>query len=155
MGAETGASWSLTPNWALTGSLSYAWGENRSDKQPLPQMPPLEGRLALDYTGQQWRTGLLWRVVAPQHRVAQNKGNVTGGSRPERGVWRAFVERGLHLTTILSPAWVLRICSINTTASTSTAGASQFGYAANQQIPEPGRVWWLAMTYHFDPERHC
>jgi hypothetical protein len=37
--------------------------------QPLPQMPPLEGRLALDYTGQQWRTGLLWRVVAPQHRV--------------------------------------------------------------------------------------
>jgi hypothetical protein len=28
--------------------LSYAWGENRSDKQPLPQMPPLEGRLALD-----------------------------------------------------------------------------------------------------------
>ena len=151
MGAETGASWSLTPNLALTGSLSYAWGENRSDKQPLPQMPPLEGRLALDYTGQQWRTGLLWRVVAPQHRVAQNKGNVTGqdlGPSAGFGVlsWSAGYTFNDHFE---SRVGIENLFNKYYSEHLNLAGASQFGYAANQQIPEPGRVWWLAMTYHF------
>lgn len=151
MGAEAGASWNLTPGWTLTGNLSYAWGENRSDKQPLPQMPPLEGRLALDYTGQNWSSGLTWRVVAPQRRVAQNKGNVTGqdlGSSAGFGVlsWSTgymftdHIEANVGIENLFNKYYSEHL---------NLAGASQFGYAARQQIPEPGRTWWLDMTYHF------
>ncbi|MEO7200191.1 MAG: TonB-dependent copper receptor, partial [Dokdonella sp.] len=46
-GGELGGSWHFAPSWNAEASLAYAWGENRSDGRPLPQMPPLQARFAL------------------------------------------------------------------------------------------------------------
>ena len=45
-GAEAGLEVSLAQQWTLGGTLAYAWGENRDQQRPLPQMPPLEARLS-------------------------------------------------------------------------------------------------------------
>ncbi len=48
-GAEAGLEVSLAAQWKLGGTLAYAWGENRDQQRPLPQMPPLEARLSANW----------------------------------------------------------------------------------------------------------
>jgi TonB-dependent copper receptor len=151
MGAESGIEWRFAPQWKAEGSLSYAWGENRSDGQPLPQMPPLEGRLALTWEKDSWSSGLIWRLVAPQHRVAQNEGNVTGqdlGPSAGFGVlsWNADYAFTQQLDASVG---IDNLFNKYYSEHLNLAGASEFGYATNQQIPEPGRTWWLNVNYHF------
>lgn len=151
MGGETGASWHFAPHWLLESSLNYAWGENRSDGQPLPQMPPLEGRVTLNYERDSWSTGLMWRAVAPQHRVAENKGNVTGqdlSASAGFGVlaWNADYAFSDQLKMSMG---VDNLLNKEYSEHLNMAGASEFGYASRQQIAEPGRTWWLALNYHF------
>jgi len=78
MGGELGAAYRLTSNWKADATLAYAWGKNTSDGKALPQMPPLETRLGLTYSQDNWSAGGLWRVVAPQNRIDLNEGNVVG-----------------------------------------------------------------------------
>jgi iron complex outermembrane receptor protein len=151
MGGETGASWRFAPHWELESSLNYAWGENRSDGQPLPQMPPLEGRVMLNYQQPTWSSGLMWRVVAAQHRVADKKGNVTGqdlGANAGFGVlsWNADyifsdqLNMSVGIDNLFDKAYSEHL---------NMAGMSEFGYTSGQQIKEPGRTWWLEINYHF------
>lgn len=151
MGGEAGANWHFAPHWLLESSLSYAWGENRSDGQALPQMPPLEGRVTLNYRQATWRTGLMWRAVAPQHRVAENKGNVTGqdlGSSAGFGVlaWNADYDFSDRLKMSVG---IDNLLNKGYSEHLNLSGASEFGYASRQQIAEPGRTWWLELNYHF------
>ncbi len=46
MGGELGIAQKLSDEWKADASLAYSWGENRTDGKALPQMPPLESRLA-------------------------------------------------------------------------------------------------------------
>lgn len=73
MGGELGASYQLTGNWKTDASLAYAWGKNSSDDRALPQIPPLEARFGLTYEEGDWSAGSLWRVVAPQNRIARDQ----------------------------------------------------------------------------------
>jgi iron complex outermembrane receptor protein len=151
MGGEAGASWDFAPHWSLEGSLNYAWGENRSDGQPLPQIPPLEGRLAVNYSREQWSTGLTWRMVASQHRVAPDKGNVTGrDSGPSAGFGVMSWYAGYAFThNFEARVGIDNLFNHNYSEHLNLAGVSQFGYASTQRIPEPGRTWWLNMEYQF------
>nr|WP_159466066.1 TonB-dependent copper receptor [Scandinavium goeteborgense] len=151
MGGETGANWQFAPHWSLESSLNYAWGENRSDGEPLPQMPPLEGRMTLNYEHDRWGAGLMWRVVAPQHRIAQNKGNVTG---QDLGPSTGFGVLSLNGDYAFSDQLLLSVGIDNLlnkeySEHLNLAGASEFGYASRQQIAEPGQTWWLEVNYHF------
>jgi iron complex outermembrane recepter protein len=151
MGGETGANWHFSPHWSLESSLNYAWGENRSDGEPLPQMPPLEGRMTLSYERDHWGTGLMWRLVAPQHRVAENKGNVTGqdfGPSAGFGVLSWNADYVVSKQLLLS-AGIDNLLDKQYSEHLNLAGASEFGYASRQQIAEPGRTWWLEVNYHF------
>lgn len=151
MGGETGARWKIAPNWLLESSLNYAWGENRSDSQPLPQMPPLEGRVMLNYYQEDWSTGVMWRAVAPQHRTANQKGNVTGQDLSSSAgfgtlAWNADytfsqqLKMSAGIDNLLNKAYSEHL---------NMAGVSEFGYSTHQQITEPGRTWWLEMEYFF------
>src|SRR5690606_22394107 len=77
-GFELGGSRRMTAAWTLQGTLAYNWGRNTTDGRPLPQIPPLEAKLGLDYSQGPWSAGMLWRVVAAQHRHAIGEGNVVG-----------------------------------------------------------------------------
>lgn len=151
MGGETGASWHFSPNWLLESSLNYAWGENRNDDQPLPQMPPLEGRVTLNYEQDSWSSGLMWRVVAPQHRVAENKGNVTGQDLSTSAGFGVLSWNADYAFTrqLKMSAGIDNLLNKTYSEHLNMAGMSEFGYASHQQIAEPGRAWWLEMNYHF------
>ncbi len=77
-GFELGGSYKLAPAWTAQATVAYSWGSNRSDGTALPQMPPLEARLGLDYAQGPWTAGALWRLVAAQHRYTEDQGNVVG-----------------------------------------------------------------------------
>ncbi|MBK4512877.1 TonB-dependent receptor, partial [Enterobacter hormaechei] len=99
MGGELGASYQLTGNWKTDASLAYAWGKNSSDDRALPQIPPLEARFGLTYEEGDWSAGSLWRVVAPQNRIARDQGNVVGKDFDKSAGFGVFSLNGAYRVT--------------------------------------------------------
>lgn len=145
MGGELGTAWRPFAAWRFDGSLAYAWGRNRQNGGPLPQIPPLEARLGLEYTHGSWTAGGRWRIVAPQRRCALNQGNVAGkdfGPSPGFGVV------SLHTQYKVSKAVHISIGMDNVfdkaySEHLNLAGNAGFGYAANVPVMEPGRSAWV------------
>jgi outer membrane receptor protein involved in Fe transport len=96
MGGELGAAYKLTENWKADATLAYAWGKNSSDGKALPQMPPLDARFGLTYSEDDWSAGALWRVVAAQNRIDQNKGNVVGKDYDKSAGFGVFSLNGAY-----------------------------------------------------------
>ncbi|WP_409277292.1 TonB-dependent copper receptor [Pseudomonas defluvii] len=153
MGGELGAAYKLTSNWKADATLAYAWGKNSSDGAALPQMPPLESRLGLTYSRDDWSAGALWRVVAAQNRIDENKGNVVGKDYEKSGGFGVFslngayrVNKNLKLSTgvdnLFDKAYAEHL---------NLAGNAGFGYPANdpQAINEPGRTFWTKVDLSF------
>lgn len=71
LGVDVGVRYALRDDLSLHGSFAYVRGENEDDDVPLPEMPPLEGRLGFRYDlfdlGM-WFTPTL-RLVQSQHRI--------------------------------------------------------------------------------------
>ena len=70
-GAEGHVTWNLMRFLVAEGTLSYVRGELRTTGEPLPQIPPLNGRLALRVETPRWFGGLGMRAAAEQDRVAE------------------------------------------------------------------------------------
>jgi iron complex outermembrane receptor protein len=144
MGGELGVAYQLHRNWKTDATLAYAWGKNSSDDQALPQMPPLEARLGLTYTQQDWSAGALWRMVAAQNRIDEGKGNVVGKDFEQSPGFAVFslnaayrLNKNLKLSTgvdnLFDKAYAEHL---------NLAGNAGFGYSADQAINEPGRTLW-------------
>ncbi len=68
-GFELRASQGLQARWKLSGSLGYTHGSIRSDRQPLPMIPPLKGRLTLEYQTSAWLVTQECKWALRQERV--------------------------------------------------------------------------------------
>lgn len=71
LGVDIGVRYALRDDLSLHGSFAYVRGENEDDDVPLPEMPPLEGRLGFRYDlfdRGMWFTPTL-RLVQSQHRI--------------------------------------------------------------------------------------
>lgn len=71
LGVDVGVRYALRDDLSLHGSFAYVRGENEDDDVPLPEMPPLEGRLGFRYDlfdRGMWFTPTL-RLVQSQHRI--------------------------------------------------------------------------------------
>ncbi len=68
-GFELRASASLAERWALLGSLGYTRGDIGSTNLPLPMIPPLKGRLALEYATPTWLVSQECKWASRQNRV--------------------------------------------------------------------------------------
>ena len=150
-GFELGGSYKLAPAWTAQATLAYSWGRNSSDGTALPQMPPLEARLGLDYAQGPWTAGALWRLVAAQHRYALNQGNVVGrdfgassgfGTLALHASYR--VQRNMKVTVgvdnLLDKAYAEHL---------NRAGDAGFGFPGNTRVNEPGRTLWLRADVQF------
>lgn len=148
MGGEAGVAWRpLTPLRVET-SLAYAWGRDAGTGKPLPQIPPLEARFALEYTHGAWSAGGLWRVVASQHRYALNEGNVVGkdfGPSAGFGVLSLHAQYNISKTVQLSVG-IDNVLDKAYTEHLNLAGNAGFGYTANTPITEPGRTAWVRLS---------
>jgi iron complex outermembrane receptor protein len=148
MGGELGATWRPSSPLSLTGALAYAWGQNAATGAPLPQIPPLDARFGVEYERGAWSAGGLWRVVAAQHRYAQNEGNVVG---KDFGPSAGFGLLSLHAGYAISKSAQIAIGVDNLLNKTYTehlnmAGNAGFGYPANTQVMEPGRTAWARLS---------
>jgi iron complex outermembrane recepter protein len=153
MGGEFGAAYKLTDNWKADATLAYAWGKNSSDGKALPQMPPLDAHFALTYSQDDWSAGALWRVVAAQHRIDANKGNVVGKDYDQSSGFGVFSLNGAYR---INKHWKVSSGVDNLFGKAyaehlNLAGNAGFGYPVNdpQAINEPGRTLWTKVDMSF------
>ena len=151
-GFELGGSYKLAPAWTAQATVAYTWGSNRSDGTALPQMPPLEARLGLDYAQGPWTAGALWRLVAAQHRYTQDQGNVVGR---DMGASSGFGVLSLHASYRVQRQLKITVGVDNLLDKTyaehlNLAGSADFGFPADPvRINEPGRNVWLKLDYRY------
>ncbi|TKI03852.1 TonB-dependent copper receptor [Martelella alba] len=151
LGGEMGLEYRLSEHWKTDGSLAYAWGRNRSEHRPLPQIPPLEARLGLTYERERWSLAALWRVAAGQRRVALNEGNAAGrdyGASAGFGVLSANAAFKAGKDVKVSGG-IDNIFNKNYSEHLNLSGHQGFGYTAGQPISEPGRTLWAKLNVAF------
>lgn len=146
-----GIAYKLSDAWKADASLAYAWGENRSDSQPLPQLPPLESRFGLSWEKNDWTTTGLVRMVSRQHHVAINDGNVVGKDFSSSSGFTIFsLNTAYHINGhVKLSAGVDNLLDKNYSEHLNLAGNSGFGYSSNDPVNEPGRTFWAKMNLTF------
>ncbi|TVP89138.1 MAG: TonB-dependent copper receptor [Pseudomonadaceae bacterium] len=147
-GAELGAVYPLGEHWTLDGNLAFAWGKNRDNGRPLPQMPPLDARLGLTWAQGDWSLGGLLRGVTGQSRTALNQGNVVGRDLGDssgfavasvHAAWKASEQ--IRVTTGID-----NLFDRAYSEHLNMAGNAGFGFPAEPtRINEPGRTWWVKL----------
>jgi len=150
-GGEMTVGVDLTERWRSDFSLTAVHGTNETDDLPLAQMPPLEGRLGLTYQRATWSTGLLWRIVAAQDRVAVDQGNIVG---QDLGPSPAFDVVSINASW--APTDRLRISAgidnlFDTTYAEhiSRGGSPVAGFIQTTRVNEPGRFLWLKCDFQY------
>ncbi len=151
MGAETGASYQLTDSWKTDLSLAYSRGRNNSDKQPLPQIPPLETRFALTWEKGNWSSTGLLRVVSHQNRIALNEGNVVGKDFSHSAGFSVFSANASYRinSAVNMSTGVDNLFNKTYSEHLNLAGNSSFGYSAKTSVHEPGRAFWAKVSVIF------
>lgn len=151
-GAEAGVEWRPSQGWKLGSTLAYAWGENRDQNRPLPQIPPLEARLNASYERSNWSAGALLRAATRQNRVAPNQGNVVAR---DLGPSAGFATLSLNGAYRISDGLRASIGVDNLfdrayAEHLNLAGSADFGFPADPvRINEPGRSFWLKLDYRY------
>ena len=151
MGAEAGSAWQFHPNFSADATLAYARGRNADERSALPQIPPLDARLALQYEKEKLSAGMIWRLVDSQHRVAVGQGNVVGVDLGPNSAFNTLALNAayrLHENFTVS-AGVDNVLDKTYSEHLNKAGSAGFGYPADTRINEPGRQFWLKADYQF------
>ncbi len=155
-GAELGAGYALTENWKLDSSLAWVWGENRTDDTALAQLPPLEGRIGITYSRDDWSIGGLWRAVDAQERYDLNMGNIVGKDLGEssgfsvfslNGSWKAT--KNTLLSAGIDNLFDKTYAEFVSRASGNGMGGGIPGYVQTDRVNEPGRTVWLKVQADF------
>ncbi len=95
MGLEYETSYRLTPSWTLGGAFAYTYGQNRTDDDALSQIPPLEGRLSVDYTRDIWSFGTAFNFALKQNRIDSDTAQRDVGKTPGYGTLDLYAKADL------------------------------------------------------------
>jgi len=144
-GGEAGASYAITRRWKADLTLSHAWGENRSEHRPLPQLPPFEARLGLAYEASRWSAGALWRLAAAQHRVAKGEGNIVGQDLGPSAGFGVFSLNGAYRIDqrFKLSAGIDNLFGKTYAEHVNAATVELAGYVNSVRVNEPGRTLWI------------
>ena len=126
-------------------------GTNLTDNRTLPQLPPLEARLSLQYDNNVWSAGLLWRALAKQDRVDVGRGNIAGqdiGVTDSANIL-SFNAGWKPTERVLVTAGVDNLLDKTYAEHISRAGAAIPGFDQTTRVNEPGRTAWLKAQYSF------
>ncbi|MFV0478369.1 MAG: TonB-dependent copper receptor [Parahaliea sp.] len=150
-GLELDFDYRIIEHLRLQGSLASVRGANDSDDKTLPQLPPLEMRLGLNYDYNNWSAGILWRVIAKQDRVDIGRGNIVGQDiSTSESADVLSLNIGWRATpSLLLTAGVDNLLDESYAEHISRAGAAVSGFDQLGRINEPGRTAWLKMSYNF------
>ena len=146
-GGEAGITYAFTARWKGDAALAAAWGDNRTEQRPLPQMPPLEMRLGLAYDHHDWSVAGLWRLVAAQRRVSVGEGNIVGQDLgPSGGFGVLSINGGYRFgKKITLTAGIDNLLDKTYAEHINAAPPALAGYFGTTRINEPGRTGWLKL----------
>jgi hemoglobin/transferrin/lactoferrin receptor protein len=69
-GVETNIGLELGKAWQVYGSMTFTYGQNITKNEPMRRIPPLFGRLTLEYRHKMWWGSLAWMGATKQDRLA-------------------------------------------------------------------------------------
>lgn len=152
-GMEAEYTHSFSPQWSVTGTLSFTHGDDTTNHAPLPQIAPLEGSLAAKYRQGKWEANLLWRLVDRQNRYRTGYGSETGVDHGPTGGFgivsaSCAYRAGDNLVFSLG---VDNLFNKNYAefVSYNESAISNLGITARDHINEPGRTFWFKTNYQF------
>ena len=142
-GVELRGEWQMRPSLALRADATYTYGKDRDGDRPLPQIPPLQGALHLDWQALQMvSVGGTLRYAARQTRVDTDPRTGTG-----RDVRKTAGYAVLDLRASVSP-----ISDLELTAGVTNLFDVTYANHLNRsnvfdpvevQVNEPGRAFYL------------
>lgn len=89
-GFETAWNFELNRHWNFDGSITYAYGQDVTNDEPVRRIPPVFGRLSAEYRFDNCFINLEWIAAGKQSRLAQ--GDKDDNRIPEGGTpgWNIF-----------------------------------------------------------------
>lgn len=155
-GLESNISYLLSHHWKASGSVAYVRGEDRTNNAALPQLPPLEGRLGLNYDDTKWSYGALLRLATSQNRYRIGYGNIAGQDLAGSGGFAVFsLNAGYKANKKVKFAFGVDNLFDKTYAEfVSRTGSPSMGAPSinprTTRVNEPGRTAWLKATIALD-----
>ncbi len=70
-GAEAEFAYQISSEFTLLGNLTYLYGQNKTNNEPVRRIPPLNGKLSLFYSQRQFYANLEYLFAGKQDRLAQ------------------------------------------------------------------------------------
>jgi iron complex outermembrane receptor protein len=149
-GLEVEGRFDLTRHWRLEASAAYVHADNTDDNRPLPQIPPLNGRLQLARYSGSWDVGARLRWADKQSRVDDDPATGSGldaRETPGYGVLDLFArlsgptlgELGIGIDNLLDKTW----------ADHLNRGNQDPFNPDPVQVNEPGRILWVNWSRDF------
>jgi outer membrane receptor protein involved in Fe transport len=89
-GIESNWDYKLTRSWLFSGNITYTYGQNITKNEPVRRIPPVFGRLAIEYNSKNWWCSLEWLAAGKQDRLAKGDredNRIPNGGTPE---WDIF-----------------------------------------------------------------
>ena len=89
-GIETAWDLELNKSWLVSGNLTYTYGQNITQNEPVRRIPPLFGRLATEYRAGNLWINLEWQAAGKQDRLAagdRDDNRIPSGGTPG---WNIF-----------------------------------------------------------------
>ncbi len=140
-GAEMSAQTALLDELFLRGGLSYTEGRNLTDDQPLSEMPPCRGTVALRYDVNVWFIELAQHFAAAQDRVD------TDLRESETAPWTTTdMKAGYHCGAFSLYAGIYNMFDRFYYTSLSY---QRDPFASGVKVPENGRTVAITATYTF------
>lgn len=147
-GFEGDIEYQFAPHWKIGTSVALTFAQNRTDKRPLAQTPPLEANTYIGYDDGTYSANLLMRNVAAQHRIAENQGNIIGQDSTQSAGFSVFsfnmgwkAHKNLKITAGIDNIFNKKYSEhINKTAADIAGYNPVIG-----KVYEPGRQYWLRL----------
>ena len=139
--------YTMSPTWAVSGLVNYVRGERDDIDDNLYRIAPLNGSLALDYTGHRWGARLEGRLYAEQDKVSatNNEQQSDGyGLLNLGGYWLAsdLLRVAVGVDNVLDENYADHVSGINRVMGNS-------GLAPGERIPGYGRNAYLRVDVNF------
>lgn len=151
-GGEAGVQYAFARQWKATASVAYTRGTNETDDRSLAQMPPLEGRLGLDWDNGVWSAGGLLRLVDEQDRFAINQGNIVGQDLGRTGGFGVLSLNGGYRWSRQTriTLGIDNVFDKTYAESISRNGVTIAGFDQTTRVNEPGRTYWIKAQIALD-----
>lgn len=155
-GGELDLTYKIDDAWKTNASVAYVKGRNETDGLDLAQLPPLEGRLGLNYDNKTWFAGGLFRLVSEQNNYSIGQGNIAGkdiGRSSGFGIfsmhagWRPSANS--VVTAGVDNLFDKTYAEFISRSGSNGMGGAIAGYNQTTRVNEPGRTFWLKGTINF------